>query len=62
MFFARVKQDYKIVQLWFINRNPFTSGEQLLALDSGMVHSENHVTFNPPEEIGADEIFSNVIF
>ena len=38
IFYARVKWDHKdfqIIQSWFKNCKPFTSGEQLIALDSG---------------------------
>ena len=38
---------------WFNNHNPFTAGEQLIALDTGVVDSENCATRDQPEEIGA---------
>ena len=56
IFPARVKRDYEnfqVIQSWFNNHNPFTAGEQLIALDKGVVDSENHATRDQVEEIGA---------
>ena len=55
IFSARVNrdhEDFQIIQSWFKNRNPFTSGEQLIALDSGIVDSENHATCDQAGKIG----------
>ena len=44
IFPARVKRDYEdfqVIQSWFNNHNPFIAGEQLIALDTGVVDSEN---------------------
>ena len=56
VFPARVKQyfeDFQVIQSWFNNYNPFTAGKQLIALDTGIVDSENRATCDQGEEIGA---------
>ena len=51
------------------NYNPFTAGKQLIALDTGVVDSENRATCDQDEEIGASiqksldgQTFSNCKF
>ena len=47
IFPARVKRHFKyfqVIQSWLNNDNPFTPGKQFIALDTGVVDSENRAT------------------
>ena len=46
-------EDFQVIQSWFNNHNPFIGGKQLIALDTGVVDSENRATCGQAEEIGA---------
>ena len=46
-------ENFKVIQSQFNNHNPFTAGKQLIALDRGVIDSENCATCNQAEEIGA---------
>ena len=72
IFPSRVKRDFddfQAIQSWFNNHNLFTAGKQLIALDTGVVDSENRATCDQVEEIGASiqknldgQAFSNLKF
>ena len=47
IFPARVKRHFEyfqVIQSSFNNHNPFTAGKQFIALDTGVVDSENRAT------------------
>ena len=72
IFPARVKrdfEDFQVIQSCFNNHNPFTAGKQLIALDTGVVDSQNRASCDQAEEVGASiqksldgQTFSNCKF
>ncbi len=53
---GRIKRDnvdFDKMQSWFQEHNPFTCGDELVCLDSGLVDENNSVTCDKAEEIGA---------
>lgn len=53
---GRIKRDdidFSKIQAWFIEHNPFTCGDKLVCLDSGLVDENNLVSCDRAEEKGA---------
>ena len=41
------------IQAWFVNRNPFTAGKELVSLESGLVDHDNRLNCDEAEKVGA---------